>query len=141
MSNKQILELANEMIDYFVSLSGFEHRDDIEVRIDNDQASEMESEAVTSISQTHGYCGISLRNDLMMTMADYEKVLFHEIAHCLVREYIMYFQTFIGSDSVDDSLEDDNKSISGVVFEQTDEKVVKRIAKLLEILWHNFPQK
>ena len=44
-------------------------------------------------------------------------------------EYLIFYETFIGTE--------DEESISRRVFEQTNEKVVKRVAKLLEYIWEN----
>jgi hypothetical protein len=46
----------------------------------------------------------------------------------------MYYQTFV---EPEDETEDQDNSISSIVFDQTHEKIAKRLAKILEYVWDN----
>jgi hypothetical protein len=129
MTDKKVMQLAQEMINFFTEICHFESKEDIFLFINEGLAEDRYGD--TTFVDDSGYCLIRLANRKETTKKQLEETICHEYAHILTREFFIFYDNFIGLE------EGDKNSPTHNVFIQISETIAKRITRILLALWQN----
>jgi hypothetical protein len=129
MTKQEVRKLSNKVIDYFVDLTEFERRDDITLRVTDEDETEGDYAAHVRILHSHGLYTITVYMTPDMPEQSIVKSLLHELAHVFTNEAYTFFKTFVEGEDDDDSSNQTKSFMLGF------ERIAKRNAVIYYKLW------
>lgn len=127
MTIPEVKKLANEMVDYFVALTGYESREDIVISVINDELYDNVAAATTETDHTYKTHIIRIYYSEDLTRPFFERVMCHELVHIFCCEFDTFYKNFFQ--------EEDEINITAGIWLQTEERIAVRISKILLALW------
>ena len=129
MTRAEATKQANSIIDYFVKITEFERRCDIDLVISEDEMPEDTAAAKTWQNTTYKKFTVKAYVDQCTKPAELARNICHELAHVFTGEMRQFYHTFVGEP------DDDETAISWQVWLEKHERITMRLGVILFELW------